>query len=107
MIIELTAENFEEEVTNFSGVVIIKASTPTCPPCKVLDPFFHSIADANTADDMKFCSVDCEDQPLVAEFLGVVGVPTLIGRNKLNGWLVDTKVRTEEALRSFIGRISR
>jgi thioredoxin 1 len=107
MIVKLTIENFEAEVTDFSGVVIIKASTPTCQPCKVLDPIFKSIAEANTADDMKFCSVDCEDQQLVAEYLGVTGVPTLVGRNKLNGWLVDTKVRNEEELKSFIGRISR
>lgn len=106
MVTKLTIDNFEDEVTNFPGTLIIKAGSPTCQPCKVLDPIFHSVAD-RSADSIKFCSVDCVDQPLVAEYLGVTGIPTLIGRNQYNGWLVDTKVRDEKALLDFIGKINR
>lgn len=45
--IKLTAENWDAEVTDYKGVVLVDMFLPGCPHCKVMGPIITEIAKEN------------------------------------------------------------
>lgn len=74
----LDDSNFDTEVTNASGAVLVKLGAEWCGPCKrqqdVLDKMLHS----DKYKDIKFVSVDIDDAPLTAQKLAIRSVPSLL-----------------------------
>ena len=73
-VINLTRDNFEAEVTEFKGTVLVDFWASWCMPCKMLKPIVEKVAsDLN----IKLATVDIdENEELVKEF-GIMSVPTL------------------------------
>ena len=55
MMIELDKKNFEEEVLNAEGPVLVDWGI-TCEPCKALMPHVHKLE--TYGEKVKFCSLD-------------------------------------------------
>jgi len=55
---------------------IVKFSTKTCGPCKLLQPTFDKVS--QQFPSISFENVDCNDNPELPKSLGIRGVPTLI-----------------------------
>ena len=75
--VELDRKNFEEEVTNHEGYVLVDFWGPTCEPCKALMPHVHKLAE-EYGDKIKFCSLDITKARRVAIGQKVMGLPALI-----------------------------
>ena len=57
-IIEITKDNFEEEIKN-SSQAVLDFWGPKCGPCLTLMPKYHELAEnPKYAGKIKFCSVD-------------------------------------------------
>lgn len=78
MIIELTKENFDEEVTNSLTPVLIKFWAEWCDPCKRLGPILDEVVLQFEGKNIKFASVEIDQQPEIATRYNVMGIPTLI-----------------------------
>ena len=76
MEIQLTEQNFEEEVLNASGLVLVDFYAVWCGPCKMLSPHITALAEAYPA--MKVCRLNVDEATAVAERYGVQSIPTLI-----------------------------
>lgn len=76
MEIQLTEQNFEEEVLNASGLVLVDFYAVWCGPCKMLSPHITSLAEAYPA--MKVCRLNVDEATAVAVRYGVQSIPTLI-----------------------------
>ncbi|MCF8059272.1 MAG: thioredoxin family protein [Bacteriovoracaceae bacterium] len=70
---KLNVENFEEVVTNEKGFFIIKFSSPTCGPCKTMNPVFEALSNNNP--DLNIYEIDTMESPELADHFGVRGVP--------------------------------
>lgn len=70
---ELTTESFEKIVTEEQGLFIIKFFSPTCGPCKTMDPVFKVLAEKNPS--LNIYSVDTMKDPEIASHFEVRGVP--------------------------------
>jgi thioredoxin 1 len=74
--VNLTSENFEEEVLNSEKVVLVDFWAAWCGPCRMVGPVVEEISEENP--DLKVCKVDVDKaQDLAAKF-GVMSIPTLI-----------------------------
>ena len=75
--VELTKENFDAEVLEYSGVVFVDFWSPKCEPCLGLLPEVEAFAEKN-ANRAKFCKLDTAGNKRLAIAQKVMGIPTLV-----------------------------
>ena len=63
-VVELTKENFDREVTEASGHVVVDFWTPGCGPCRALDSVLEELANAHP--DVRFARMNAAAFPDVA-----------------------------------------
>ncbi len=85
----ITSEQFESEVVESDLPVVVDISAEWCPPCKMIEPVLDELSE-QFVDRIKFCRVDVDTSPDIAERFGIRGVPTLLLFK--GGELVDTLV---------------
>lgn len=73
----LDDSNFEAEVFNTTGPVLVDFSATWCGPCTRQLPILEKFADENL-DRVKVCTVDVDDAPNAVTKLGIRGLPTLL-----------------------------
>lgn len=75
--LELTKDNFEEEVLQAEGYVFVDFWSQGCEPCKALMPDVHKLAD-KYGDSMKFASIDTTKARRLSIKQKVLGLPTMV-----------------------------
>lgn len=76
MTVDVTAENFDEEVLNYKGKVLVDFWAEWCGPCMMLGPIIEEVSEE--VDDVKFCKVNCDVARDVALQFGIMTIPNLI-----------------------------
>lgn len=76
MTVNVTAENFDEEVLNYKGKVLVDFWAEWCGPCMMLGPIIEEVSEE--VDDVKFCKVNCDEARDVALKFGIMTIPNLI-----------------------------
>ncbi len=76
MITTLTKENFEQEVLQAKGQILVDFWAAWCGPCKMIAPEVEAVA-AEKAD-LKVCKLNIDEQAELAIQYGVMSIPTLI-----------------------------
>ena len=76
MTVNVTAENFDEEVLNYNGKVLVDFWAEWCGPCMMLGPIIEEVSEE--VDNVKFCKVNCDEARDVALQFGIMTIPNLI-----------------------------
>jgi len=74
MIVDINNSNFEKEVLNEKGFVIVDFFGTWCMPCKFLMPILHKIEEDKK---IKLAKVDIDENEELVKKFGIVSVPTL------------------------------
>jgi len=75
--VELSKENFDAEVLEAEGLVLVDFWSPKCEPCMALLPEFMAFAEKH-AGRAKFCKLDTAGNRRLAIAQRVLGLPTLV-----------------------------
>lgn len=75
-VLNLTNDNFNEQVMNSDKPVLIDFFASWCGPCARVSPLVDEIA--KQRPDVKVCKVDVDEQGELAARFGVCNIPTLI-----------------------------
>lgn len=75
-ILNITNENFEEEVLNFKGIVVLDFWATWCGPCKALGPILVDFAAENS--NIKVGKVNVDNESEIASKFRIMSIPTLI-----------------------------
>jgi thioredoxin 1 len=73
---EFTDENFDSEVLESSGAVLVDFWAPWCGPCRQIAPMIDELASENP--EVKIGKVNIDDNPGVAQRFGISSIPTLL-----------------------------
>jgi len=83
----LTDDNFNTEVLQNNGPVLVDYWAEWCGPCKMIAPILDQIAQENT---IKIGKLNIDENTGIAPQYGIRGIPTLMIFD--NGKVVATKV---------------
>lgn len=76
-VIQLTSENFEQEVGNARVPVLVDFWASWCGPCKMMGPVVEQIAQ-DMGDSARVCKINIDEQPELASQYNVMSIPTFI-----------------------------
>lgn len=99
VLLEVNGSNFDEEVLKAEGFVLVDFWAPWCGPCRMQTPILEKLA-ADESIDVKIVKLNTDDNPSVAQKLGIVSIPTLILFKSGEETDRFVGVQPEEALRS-------
>lgn len=72
----LNEKDFEKDVLNFDGVVLIDFYADWCGPCKMLSPIIEEVSEEHP--EVRFLKVNVDNSPMLASEFGIVSIPTLV-----------------------------
>ncbi len=103
--LELDKDNFEAEVLQAEGYVMVDFWGPTCEPCKALMPHIHEF-EKTYGDKIKFTSLDITKARRLAIGQKVMGLPVIAiykGGERIDGVVADeaTVSSVEELLKKY------
>lgn len=75
-VINITSNDFEDQVLKSHKITIVDFAAVWCGPCQMMKPIFHRLAEENP--QYKFCSIDIDQAPDTAGKYNVQFVPTFI-----------------------------
>ena len=76
MIVKLTNENYEKEVLQAKGTVVVDFYADWCGPCQMQAPIIEELAAEKT--DVKFCKLNTDEAVAVAIQNGISSIPTIM-----------------------------
>lgn len=74
--INITKNNFEEEVLNSDKKVLLDFWASWCGPCRMIGPFVEEVAEERT--DIKVGKINVDEEPELATKFGIMSIPTLV-----------------------------
>jgi len=77
MLKNVTSEDFQTEVLERKGAVLVDVWAEWCGPCKRMNPILSSLSD-EFGDKLLVAKVDADSNPELVEELKVKGIPTMI-----------------------------
>lgn len=98
----ITAEEYETEVLQFEGDVLVDFYAQWCGPCKMIAPVVEQIAQEN--ESLKVVKIDADNSQELMVKYGIRGLPTLLLLK--NGEAIATNVGASSVskIRAFVNQ---
>lgn len=77
MVVNLTLDNFEDEVVNSDLPIIIDFFADWCGPCQMMKPTFESVS-KQYEGKLKFLKLDTQAESGLAARFGIQGIPAFV-----------------------------
>ena len=75
-IISVNKDNFEQQVLNAQGLVLLDFWATWCGPCKMIAPYVEEVAQERA--DVTVGKIDVDQDPQLAAQFGITSIPTLV-----------------------------
>ena len=100
-VISLDSSNFEKEVLNYEGTVIVDFFATWCNPCRMQSPIIDEIAKEKEGI-IKVCKLDVDNAPEWAEKYDVMSIPTFIVFKNGEPEKITVGMQPEENLKEML-----
>lgn len=100
-IVELTEQNFEQEVLQSEIPVLVDFWATWCGPCRMQAPIIDELAEE--VSGVKFAKLDVEQCMRIAQQYGVMNIPTLLVFRDGKVAASAVGLQSKETIREMIG----
>jgi thioredoxin 1 len=76
-VVQLTSDNFEKEVSQFPGTVMVDFWAEWCGPCRMVAPIVDELAEAYQGR-VKVAKLNTDEAPDIAGRFGIRSIPTML-----------------------------
>ena len=76
MVEHVNDSNFQNEVLNSNGPVLVDFWATWCGPCRMMAPAVEEVS--QNMDELKVVKMDVDQNPVTANMYGIQSIPTLI-----------------------------
>ncbi len=73
---KINEKDFEKEVTNEKGVVVVDFNADWCGPCRMLAPVLDELSREQRG--VKFVAVNVDENPIISEKFGIFSIPCVV-----------------------------
>lgn len=77
MVTNINERQYEQEVLNSQGLVLVDFYSETCGPCKRLAPILEELSD-DFSGKLKIMKINANENSLLSFKMGIMSVPTLV-----------------------------
>jgi len=77
MVLDITDENFENEVLKSDIPVVVDFWAPWCGPCHRIAPIMEKLSE-EFAGKLKFCKLQADENPRMAYYYKVMSIPLVL-----------------------------
>ena len=102
--VDLTADNFEDEVVNSDVPVIVDLWAPWCGPCKSIAPILDKLA-GEYDGKVKVAKCNVQDQPELGQAFNVQSIPMVVAMRGRDVQEVSVGFRGEAPLRAMFEKL--
>ena len=100
MVVELTMQNFEEEVLKSDKPVLVDFWATWCGPCRMVSPLVDELAEEHP--EYKFGKINVDEEEALASKYGIMSIPSLyVFKNGENTKKTVGAMPKEEILKLF------
>ena len=96
-VVEINKDNFDDEVINYKGVVLVDFYANWCGPCKMLRPILEELS-----SKVKIVSVDVDNNDRLAMSYGISSIPCVIKFNDGKEGTRSIGFKTKEEIMEMI-----
>lgn len=75
--VEFTDDNFQDEVLNSAGGVLVDFWAPWCGPCRQIAPLIDQLAEQYSGK-VKIGKINIDENPNITQQYGIQSIPTLM-----------------------------
>ena len=75
-LVHANAENFQKEVLEQQGLVLVDFYADWCGPCRIVAPIIEELS--TQMQEVKFVKVNVDENPQLAQQYGVFSIPTFV-----------------------------
>jgi thioredoxin 1 len=76
MVLQITSDNYADEVMKAEGTVLVDFYADWCGPCKMQGPIVDQLSEER--QDVKFCKLNVDEAVSIAMELGITSIPTIM-----------------------------
>ena len=76
-IVTITKDNFQQEVLDYPGKVLLDFWAAWCGPCRMISPFVEQVANEDT-NGLKVGKINVDEEQELAMEFEIMSIPTLI-----------------------------
>jgi thioredoxin 1 len=101
MVVEISDQDFEQQVLKATLPVVVDFWAPWCGPCRMIGPIVDKLSE-EFKDKVKFCKINVDENQKMAGQYKVMSIPSLIFFK--NGQLTDQSMGAvpEKTIRSKV-----
>jgi len=74
--LKINGDQFQNEVLNHKGLVLVDFYADWCGPCKMTSPILEELS--NEVKDVKFIKINVDENPELASQYNVFSIPTFL-----------------------------